>query len=50
MFLKQKCCFLLAIVGICCAGLQCKTMAQPPEPPDPGPKDYSLGIKFLVIL
>lgn len=36
---------LLAIVGICCVGLQSETMAQPPAPPDAGPPDYFTGDK-----
>jgi len=44
MFLKKNCFVLLAMVGICCAGLQIKTMAQPPEPPEQKP-DYYTGDK-----
>ena len=41
---KWKCLILLVVVGICCASLQRKTMAQPPEPPVQEP-DYYTGDK-----
>ena len=50
MFWKKKSYFvLLAIAGICFAGLQVKTMAQPPEPPTPvyhQPPPYYTGDKI----
>jgi len=42
---KWKCLILLAVIGISCASLEGKTLAQPPDPPDPGPKDYFTGDK-----
>lgn len=45
MFWKKKVFTLLAIIGMGCAGLQSKTMAQPPEPASTEPQDYFTGDK-----
>ena len=41
---KWKRLIMFVVIGICCAGLQIKTMAQPPESPEQEP-DYYTGDK-----